>query len=162
MSFAEVQRTFADIFRLHLTSSQLRNTASLCWQHSSQGQRAQPSALPLPLLVFAAANHEYQECMQALVADGSSHPCPTSLPGPFISTGVGNFLLILLIVKNKTSKAETITGCQVSGQELCQTHTIPQPCWTDEKSEFQCFIQKQVFVLVFVGMTWSLLVTMTM
>lgn len=74
----------------------------------------------LPELVFAAADHdEHQQCVQALVEDGASHLGPTSLCGPSISSWVGNFLPILLIVKNKTSKAEAITGCQIFGQELC-------------------------------------------
>lgn len=73
----------------------------------------------LPVLVFTAADHEHHKCVQALVADGSSHLCPTSLPCPVIPNWVVSFLPILLIVKNKTSKPEVISGCWVFGQELC-------------------------------------------
>lgn len=94
----------------------------------------------LPVLVFAAADHEHQECVQALMAGGSSHLRPTSLPCPFVSTWAGNFLPILLIVKKKTLKPEAITGCRVFGQELCRTRPAPRSCWRDVKSEFLCFV----------------------
>lgn len=108
----------------------------------SQGQRAQP--LPLPSCVGICCCRSWAPGMCA--GTESSHLHPTSLSCPFISTWVGNFLPILLIVKNKTSQPEAILDAGslgMSSVRLTLSHSSAgqvraQNSYVSHRSRFLC------------------------